>query len=117
MKTATDNTILVPKAIDKDELWSNVFGSAWEMNEWWLDYTFIEGNWDKHGIVSITAENPLDDGTLTRTLNIDDIANAYAEIVNGDHYHCGGAVDIDDMDMCAGDLVIQQAMFGDVFYG
>jgi hypothetical protein len=114
--TVVDNTVVIPRVIDKDELWSEVFGSAWEMNEWWLDYSFVEGNWDKHGSVSITAINPLDDGKVTRVLTIDDIVTAYTEIVNGEHYHCGGSVSIDDMDMCAGDLVIQQAMFGDVFY-
>jgi hypothetical protein len=117
LSTTTDNTVLIVRAIDKDEFWSEVFGSAWEMNEWWLDYSFTEGSWDKHGSVSITAINPVDDTLMTRVLTIDDLVAAYTMIVSGDNYHCGGKVNIDDMDMCAGDMVVQQAMFGDVFYG
>jgi len=117
MNNTLTNEVIIPRVINKDELWSNVFGSGWEMAEHWIDYSFLEGDWDKHGTVCLTAENPIDGGTVTYTLTIDDIVEAYKAVIEAGYRHCSGSIDIEDMDLCAGDIVMQQAVFGDVFYG
>lgn len=117
METIQDNMVTIPVLISAEDLWSNVFGSAWEMNEWWSTHKFIEGDWDVPGKIQITADNPIDENPITKVLTIDDIVTGYTMAVLGKHYHCGGYVDVQDLDMCAGDIIVQCAMFGDVYYG
>lgn len=113
-------TITIPMTMDAEEFWSEIMGSTEFYEEWWAAVKFKDGaQWDKPGKVDITVYTDVDSSTetVTKTLDIDDLAKAYGEVIAKPYYHCGGTVDIHNMDSCASDIVLQQAMFGDVIYG
>jgi hypothetical protein len=116
MEIAEDKKVLVPIYIDKDELWSEVFGSAYESMDWWLDEEFLTGDWEHHGEVRISYEDE-DENPQKMILKIEDIARGYALALENGYHHCGSYVDIRNMDACAGDIVLQCAIFGQVIYG
>jgi hypothetical protein len=114
-----DDKILVMAPVDKDELWSNIFGSGYEYaTEGWLySIDFPEGDWEKHGVAEVKYEDP-DTGTATRkTLTIVDIANAVSDLNEQGWTHCGRCVILEDDDACVGDAVLQQALFGELIFG
>jgi hypothetical protein len=112
-----DDKVLIPHYIDKDEFWSEIFGSSWEMAEHWRKVKFLSGDWDKAGEVMVVCENPYEDGNITKVLRVEDLASAYAFALEKGYHHCGSTINIEDMDMCAGDIVMQCAVYGDVIYG
>jgi len=114
-----DTKILVSKAMDKDDLWSSVFGSGWEYMDWWRNVKYLEGDWDKSGQVVVTFLDPNDvteSKTATKRLNIVDIANAYSKLMAMGYTHCGGE-SIDEADACTSDALLQIAVFGEFIYG
>jgi hypothetical protein len=102
--------------MEATEFWSSVMGSLEFMGEHWLKVKYRgDADWNKPGIVTITADNG--EETVTKSLTIEDLVQAYEAAIAKPYYHCGGTIDIDDMDECASDIVLQLAMFGDVVYG
>lgn len=104
-----------------EALWSAVFGSSFEVWDWWINIEYVEGEWDKPGHVRLTIENPDYVGTsrITANIRMDNIRKAFDEllrkgIVNRD---CIYAEDDVDLDAVAGDAVLQQAILGDIIYG
>jgi hypothetical protein len=111
------NTLTIPKKIDEAEFWSSIMGSLEFINEWWLAVRYRDdADWDKPGVVELTIEDE-DGRPLTKSLTVADLVIAYDKAVSTPHYHCGGEIDIDNMDECASDIVLQIAMFDDVVYG
>jgi hypothetical protein len=79
-----DTKIMVTKTMDKDDLWSEVFGSGWEYMSWWVGAKFLEGDWDKHGQVIMSyldPDDPTETKALTKRLDIVNIANAYSSLM------------------------------------
>jgi len=111
--------ILLKYEIDDEELWSAVCGSAWEMNSWWWAAEYEGGDWDEPCTLWVAIANPdsdhwFEDGVTTATITLDDIVRAIEELF--DHavvMHCLREMDFDSS---YGDVVMQQAIFGDVIY-
>jgi hypothetical protein len=111
------NTVDVVIPMDKDDLWSNVFGSFEGVQEWWLRIDYKgDTTWQKHGLVKLTVMDG-EDKPLTKEVTINDLARAYGQVIKKGYHHCGGPVNIEDMDECASDILLQEVMFGDVIYG
>lgn len=113
-----DTKILVSMPRDKDDLWSEVFGSGWEHMPWWVGAKYLEGDWDKSGQVIMSfldPDDPTESTSLTKRLNIVDIANAYSSLMSSGYKHCGGC-SLDDADACTADAVLQVAVFGEFVY-
>lgn len=117
---SNEEYIAIPIMFRKDELWMEIFGSFNGVGEWWKSIKFIDCDWETPGTVRIEAYTDVDDNeeeTVVKTLTIEDVAKAYGEAVSKPYYHCGTTVDIHSMDECASDIVLQQAVFGEVIYG
>jgi hypothetical protein len=103
--------------MSRTDFWSSVMGSLEFTFEWWLAVKYLDGaDWDKPGTVQLT----IDDGEgkpLTKKLTTDHLVSAYKYVIDKEYTHCGTNVDIDDMDECSSDMVLQVAMLGDVVYG
>jgi hypothetical protein len=103
--------------MDDADFWSEIFGSTEFTFDWWLKVKYLDGaSWEKPGLVEITVLDGNNE-RLTKVLGIEDLVIAYEDVVTQGLGHCGGVVDIENMDECASDLVLQQAMFGEVIYG
>ncbi len=111
------DTVTITRTMDAKEFWSSIMGSTEFIGEQWVKVRYHgDADWDVPGIVTITAEDG--DGEQTsKSLTIEDLVQAYEAVIAKPYYHCGGTVDIDNMDECASDIVLQQAVFGDVIYG
>jgi hypothetical protein len=100
--------------------WEAVAGSlpTWE---WWREFKFMAGaTWDRPGELAVTGENPNDETkTITKTLTARDFLAAYDKLRTTDNggQHCGTCDLIDDPDDCSSDLLLQQAMYGEIVYG
>lgn len=109
------SSIMVPVQVDAEEFWSNVLGSAWEAWDWWVAVDYSEGSdWDKAGEVTITAWDGKTEGEarITKTLTLQDLVEGYTKCLAN-----GSRMNLDDLDACDGDAIIQTAMFGEVVYG
>ena len=114
-----DTKVLICVAKDKDEVWSNVFGSGWEYLDWITSVTYKEGDWDTHGIAVVTyldPEDPREEATLSKELTVVDLANAWSNLTTSGWVHCGEE-SLDEPDACSTDAVLQQALFGELIYG
>jgi hypothetical protein len=106
--------------VDAQEFWASVNGSAWETWDWWKSYTYSEGaDWNKLGSITVVVEDPESEHewtgvpqTITKTLNVHDLAKAFGELLAENR-----SFDWEDLDACDGDEVFQQAVFGEVIYG
>lgn len=108
---------------DANELWSDVFGSLGGfLDHSWLHHIkYITGNWNKHGLVELTIDNPapeFNEETVhtTKQLKVEDLADAYSKLMNNDYKHCGGC-ELDDPDACTADAILQTAVYGELVYG
>ncbi len=109
--------VTLTRTMSAVDFWSSIMGSTEFQGEQWLKVRYHgESDWDKPGSVTITAENG-EGEEVTKTLMIEDLVQAYEAVIAHGYHHCGMTVDIDNMDECASDIVLQQAMFGDVIYG
>lgn len=102
------------------DFWASILGSAWETFPWWEDVTYVDGDWDKPGVVRVTAEDPnTDGGTVTVEVNLPMLLEAWNRSVeNGWRDACtGGEMNIEDVDACVGDVVMQMAVYGAVPFG
>jgi hypothetical protein len=109
--------VIITIQMDAQEVWSNVLGSAWEDWDWWEKIKYSEGSdWDKVGEITLSITDPNDEeNVITKTLGVQDLAKAYAELASKNY---GGTnLDIHDLDAVYGDCVLQQAVLGDVVYG
>ena len=97
------------------DLWSSICGSAWESWEWWLGWKYEGGDWENPCTLWVVAENPYDDGAITATVTVDDLARAIEDLQHSTVVMA--AVVSSDFDALTGDIIMQQAIFGEVVYG
>lgn len=110
-------SVTIPFVMKDEEFWSEVLGSTEFTFSWWRRVKYLgDADWDKPGIVELTIEDPEGEGTITKALTLADLVSAYYVVVEKGYHHCGSKIDIFNMDECASDIVLQQAMFGDVIY-
>ena len=98
--------------IDANAFWRAVNGSEWQVWGWWQGYRYSQGAaWDKLGEVEVTVENPTEEESLVRVLNVEALAKAFGELASA-----GYEMDWRDLDAENGDLIFQQAIFGEIVY-
>lgn len=105
--------------VDPLELWISVMGSAWEQaGDHFLEANYLSGDWDEIGVLELTGENPNGEGIITKKIGINEILEAYAEAINRGHHHCNcSMVDLENYDSCAGDIILQLALYGELIFG
>jgi len=112
-----EDTVTITRQMSRTDFWSNVMGSINFNFEWWLAVKYLDGaDWDKPGVVQLTIKDA-DDKPYTKKLMAHHLVDAYRYVVDKGYTHCGTDVDIENMDECSSDMVLQTAMLGDVVYG
>jgi hypothetical protein len=112
--------ILCDNDVDVVDTWAAVCGSAWETNPHWFWLDYEDGEWDEPCTLWVAIANPDDDhwfedGVLTATFTVDDMVRALEEL--RDHPQIMRDLRSGDFDAIYGDVVIQQAVLGEVIYG
>lgn len=111
----TDKTTIIP--IEKDDLWSDVFGSGWEMMPWWQGIGYEgEADWETPGVARLTIYTDMDtdDTCDTVTVDMDSLVKAVALAVKSVH---PSMCNLEDIDAEFGDVILQCAVLGEVRYG
>lgn len=104
-------TVLITRRIDAAEFWSEIFGSGLETWPWWQEFTFLDGaEWDRPGLVRVRYEYQ-ENKFNNAAVSLEDLVNAYNVLIKD--YR----LDIDNLDAGTADLILQQAIFGQVIYG
>ncbi len=107
-------TIVIPVQVEAEEFWSCVLGSAWETWDWWQSIKYSEGSdWDKVGEITVSIDDPEnEDEVITKTLGVQNLANAYATLLSE-----VSDINWQDLDAVSGDNILQIAVLGEVIYG
>jgi hypothetical protein len=101
--------------VDDTEVWSAVFGSAWEsFGSHWHEVEWLEGDWETVGKVRLVAIDEVTEETTEKVIGIEDVLKAlpvankqvYMDLFNFDNY-----------DAICGDAVLQVCVLGSVIYG
>lgn len=117
MEKTIEETVTITRQISRTDFWSNVMGSINFNFEWWRAVKYLDGaDWNKPGTVQLTIDNG-EGKPYTKKLTTDHLVTAYRYVIAQGYTHCGMEVDIEDMDECSSDMVLQVAMLGDVVYG
>jgi len=128
-------------SVDAEHLWDStleVYGAPWihqiitdgyesgEVEIWidnpdWDDSMYT-GKEELPGMVWSWNELPEEykkQSTLQKTFTIEDMADAFSDILKGNKYHCGTPVshDPEEWDSCCSDYMIQYMFFGKLVYG
>lgn len=113
---------MVQLILDDEETWLDICGSAWESLPWWYTYDYEGGDWDKPCTLWVAIADPEDsesdwfeNGVITATITIADLERALQEL--RDHPTVMECLINGDFDCIYGDVVMQQAIFGEVIYG
>jgi hypothetical protein len=112
----SDETINIPLAVKKQELWEAVFGSAFEsFGTHWHEVEYLgDADWDNIGQVRLVV---IDEVSLLKTekvIGIEELAEALPK-ANEEVYM--NLFDFDNYDAVCGDAVLQVAVLGEVVYG
>lgn len=101
--------------LDADELWSSVFGSAFEsFGDHWVEVDYLGHTaWDKAGLVKLTCFDE-SYNEVTKMITIDDLVRALP--IANDKVHMD-LFDLENYDAVCGDAVLQVAVLGDVIFG
>jgi len=110
--------VMVTTEYDATELWSMIMGAGWETWDWWIDYEYKGGDWDKPCTLRVTAWGD-DEGAdpalyVIRDITIDDVVAALGALraVRIVREHLSN----EDFDAVSSDCVIQQIVYGEIFY-
>ena len=112
----SDEMIIIPRAIKKQELWEAVFGSAFgSFGTHWHEVEYLgDADWENIGQVKLVV---IDEVTLLKTekvIGIEELAEALPK-ANEEVYM--DLFDFDEYDAVCGDAVLQMAVLGEVVYG
>lgn len=112
--------VAVRMELDAQKVWRSVFGSGFETCPWWTGAEFIEGDWDEVGKVEVSYADPDDYDPLwsrvSKVLDLNDIVKALASLDEVYAYVVRDLMD-ENLDAITSDVIIQQAVFGEVIYG
>jgi len=124
MTTDISVEAIISLPVDALDLWSSVFGSAFESaGDHFQSVEFLNGgDWDTLCEVEIVAEHPTDsDKTITTTICFQDIVKAVGIALKNGYTHCGQPITIkytdNDFDACVGDIILQCAVYGEAIFG
>ena len=105
-----------------EHIWSSICGSAWETWSWWQYLNYDGGDWDKPCDLWILVTDPYMDeysleayDVLSAKVTLPDLVRALEEL--SDHAQIMDCLINDDFDAVYGDVVMQQAIFGEIIYG
>lgn len=103
-----------------EEIWSMICGSAWETWSWWQGWKYDGGDWDKPCDLWVIVDDPFTDDeysldVLCAKVTVADIVRALEEL--SDSAPIMDCLLNDDFDAVYGDVIMQQAIFGEVIYG
>lgn len=107
--------------IGADDLWLGVFGSGASQFTWWQSFAFAKGDPDRAGHALVTGRLWSEGGwdyAVRAWITADDLARA-AELVLGQYVQTltRRPFELDNLDADAADVILQQAVFGEVIYG
>lgn len=107
--------------ISADDLWLGVFGSGVNQFSWWQSFAFANGDIERAGRALVTGERVSEGGwdyPVRAWITADDLAQA-AELVLGRYVQTltRRPFELDNLDADAADVILQQAVFGEVIYG
>lgn len=103
---------------NKVEIWADIFGSGYEYLDWIYSIRFADGaDWDRIGNVTISFENPDEDGIETVTYTPEDVFEAYETALACNYTHCGGCTLEDEADVCTTDIILQTLTYGELVFG
>ncbi len=110
-------TITAPIYMQADELWSRVFGAEPAMfGSHWVDFSYIQGDWDKAGLVKVTLEDPENEYTSV-SMKID-VANLAAGLSDPNFpEHLRQDILNDNVDCISADALIQHIVYGAIVFG
>jgi hypothetical protein len=101
--------------IDEKELWSNVFGSAFEsFGNHWYEVEYLSGDWDEIGSVRLGIMDEMTEEVTSAIVGIDELLAALP-IANKQTYM--DLLNFDNYDAVCGDAILQVAVLGKVVYG
>jgi len=118
--------ITVKTKINGNKLWSAVFGSAFETMPWWKALKFVDCDWDQMptnlvGHVRVGIDDPeFEEGEKIQfeDIRIEHLVKGLEICIEKGYHHCGIPISVDlDYDSCAGDVILQCAIFGELVYG
>lgn len=105
-----------------EQIWSMICGSGWETWSWWYGLKYDGGDWDKPCDLWIICDNPYgdddasgSDDALCALVTLPDLIRAIEEL--SIHEAVMNCLHSDDFDAAWGDVVMQQAVYGEVVYG
>ena len=110
-------TITITHEVKDEDIMDNVFCGIFRgSSSWVLRYSY--GSYATTPEVGVWHEGE-DGKTHRKFVTAEMLAQAYGEIIEKGHYHCGQPVTFDDdcWDSCVSDMVLQQSIFGKVIYG
>jgi hypothetical protein len=112
----SDETIIIPLAVKKQELWESVFGSAFEsFGTHWHEVEYLgDADWDNIGQVRLVA---IDEVTLLKTEKVIGIQELAEALPKANEKVYMDLFDFDEYDAVCGDAVLQVAVLGEVVYG
>lgn len=109
-------TITAPIYMQADELWSRVFGAdpeAW--GGWWRSLTYMEGGWEKAGLVEVILEDPNhEEESVSRMLTVSDLAAGLSDPAFPEHLR--QEILNDDADCISADALIQHIVYGEIVF-
>jgi len=122
-----ETEITVKTKVDGNKLWSGVFGSAFETYPWWQALKFVDCKWDEMpttlvGHVRLGIDDPdFDEGESIQyeDIRIEQLVKGLEICIEKGYHHCGVPIGLNflDCDSCAGDAILQCAIFGELIYG
>lgn len=116
------NTVTIKRIMSEEEFWSSIFGAGWETHSWWTGHEYLKGaTWQSPGgpagRVRLTIDRPDAEGQITKEIGLDELVTAFNRAVETKVDTCTGApVDIENMDTCTSDTVLQIAVLGEDYY-
>jgi hypothetical protein len=123
MTETKTQTVRIVREIEASEFWPNVLGAGWESMPWWRKVRYSKGaDWDtcpEGAELIVWARDPdvlgakAERYTITLEILVEAFNKAQRECVDA----CTGLpLDIDNLDACGSDAIIQTAAFGKVIY-
>jgi hypothetical protein len=115
-KQMSEETIIIPLEVKKQELWEAVFGSAfYSFGTHWDEVEYLDGaKWDVIGKVRLVA---IDEDTLLKTEKVVGIEELALALPKANEKVYMDLFDFENYDAICGDAVLQMAVLDDVVYG
>ena len=122
--TISNDKVSVTTEYDTKEIWNALVGSDFANTYHWISAIAITDHLNistlnKPTDLTIRYTEPTSGADSLAIITPKEIYLAFAQLVNKKQTHCGGyqISDLDNSDSCFADLVVQQALFGEIVFG